>query len=135
MADTAFLVTLSANLNSASQGSTIVWNFDKYNPGNHYDVTTGMYTVPSAGYYSFSVAKRGNHAHGTVYLIVDGARVAWTDGYNPDHSVPQGTSTVILKLIAGQKVWIENRESNVVYGIEPSGFMWSWFTGYMLFPL
>ena len=84
----------------------------------------------------FSVTKSGNENSGTSFILVDEVRYAeidletiYSDGY------PDGSATINIELTAGQIVRVENIISTVVYGTDPSGYLYSWFTGHLLYAL
>ena len=57
-------------------GDPIVFNVAPLNPGGHYDVTTGIYTVPIDGIYEFSLHLLClNDNQYLAYLEVDDTRV------------------------------------------------------------
>ena len=51
--DTSFLA--SFDYHPGTQEDPIVFNVAPLNPGGHYDVTTGIYTVPVDGVYEFTL--------------------------------------------------------------------------------
>ncbi len=69
--------------------------------------------------------------------MVDQDRFAYAAerGLDTGSSTPTGTMTINLELTAGQVVRVENDLSTLIYGTHSSGYLQSWFTGYMLFAL
>ena len=51
--DTSFLA--SFDYHSGTPADPIVFNVAPLNVGGHYDITTGIYTVPTDGVYEFSL--------------------------------------------------------------------------------
>ena len=68
--------------------------------------------------------------------MVDEARYAEIDleTINSD-GYPDGSATINIELTAGQIVRVENIISTVVYGTDASGYLYSWFTGHLLYAL
>ncbi len=83
--------------------------------------------------FRFAVSKFGNNYYGQFYILVDGARVAIGRDYTPCHVDQQGTATINLYLTAGQQVQVENSGSTYVFGTDSTSFLYSWFTGYLLY--
>jgi len=53
-------------INNVSGGTTIVLNSTKHNNGNHYSTTTGKFTAPINGLYSFQFSFYVKNASGTA---------------------------------------------------------------------
>ena len=51
--DTSFLASFDHH--PGTPGDPIVFNVAPLNPGGHYDVTSGIYTVPVDGVYEFTL--------------------------------------------------------------------------------
>ena len=82
------------------------------------------------------MTKQGNDYSGSFFFLVDEVRYAVTDAYIGDLNFsPSGSSTINVELVAGQLVRIENHGSTELYGIDSTGFMFSWFTGHLLYAL
>ena len=80
--------------------------------------------------------KEGNQYYGSFYLLVDEVRYAYKDAYfGNDNGAPSGSATINIELTAGQVVRIENIGSTTIYGTDSSGFIYSWFTGHLLYAL
>ena len=72
---TSFLA--SFDYDPGTPGDPIVFNVAPLNPGGHYDVTSGIYTVPIDGAYEFMFhiwLQDHNAFH--AYLDVDNVRVS-----------------------------------------------------------
>ena len=84
----------------------------------------------------FSVVKFGTNYYGSFYLRVDDARYALVEVFaGSSDSNPLGSATINIELTAGQVVHIENVGSTSVYGTNSAGFIYSWFTGHLLYAL
>ncbi len=82
----------------------------------------------------FSVTKRGNNYYGAFYFLVDEQEYAYKDYWFHEVNVtPSGSATISLELRAGQTVRVENIGSSGVYGSRDPGFLYSWFTGDLLY--
>ena len=85
----------------------------------------------------FLVVKCGEkNNQGSFYVLVDEVRYAYVDEYyaNSD-SNPAGPATMNIALTAGQVVRIENDGSTALYGTNSASYIYSWFTGHLLYPL
>ena len=90
--------------------------------------------VPSPLVFRFSASKIGNGHSGTFFFLVDD-KPAFSYLHTAEVN-PSGSATINLRLSAGQVVQIQNIASTKIYGTAPSfGFMYSWFTGYLLYVL
>ena len=70
----AFLATI--DIGSFAPTNPIVFDLPLINPGNHYDPTTGIYTVPIDAIYQFIFQYRTlNDNSADAFLEVDGDRV------------------------------------------------------------
>ena len=63
-------------------------------------------------------------------IDVDGKIVSYTKHSDPDNTRQTSEMTVVLSLEKGQKVSITNDISGTVHGA--TGFMYTWFCGYMI---
>ena len=63
-------------------------------------------------------------------------RFAYVEEYGGNSDLdPSGTATINIELTAGQIVRIENAGSTAIYGTNSPGYMYSWFTGHLLYAL
>ena len=96
----AFLAGISADiLNVTGDGTayTIVFNTEVYDQNNDFNSTTGVFTAPVAGRYSFActvlfAGLTSSHTSGTVYLVASnrtplGAILSPAAQYNPGNSL------------------------------------------------
>ena len=83
----------------------------------------------------FSVVKHGNYYSGAFYILVDKARYAFVNEFANTNSTPLGSATINIELTAGQVVRIENDWSTRIYGTDSDGYIYSWFSGHLLYAL
>ena len=117
-------------------GATMLWDDVRFDPGNNYDKVTGTYTAPYDGYYQFSITQRGKRGDFLTYVDGVSAHRCWNHDHD-GHST-QASCTMVIKLLAGQRVHIRNIASTVTQSLQVSNdwtALNSWFTGHMLFPL
>ncbi|XP_069110171.1 complement C1q-like protein 4 [Argopecten irradians] len=99
---------------------TIVTNY-----GNGYDSRHGHFTAPVSGLYAFAITILSNKNESSIHaaIIRDGhiVGVAFGNGYEYDSA----TKLVVLRLQAGQMVWVEHyldRPGYQLYGNNESTF-------------
>nr|KAG5709036.1 hypothetical protein BaRGS_004675 [Batillaria attramentaria] len=91
-----------------------------YNDGNAYDASTGVFTAPYAGTYIFCAQLFTDGSvteHPFVDIEVNGttiARMAFEigGGDTPDAAEDSDSTTVTVKLQAGDRVWVASEEGN-----------------------
>jgi hypothetical protein len=122
------------NLNHGSSPTTYVWNLTQHNIGNHYNTTTGRFTVPVAGRYFFSVEALQNVGASSyytrVYLFKNGA--LYIDGLNS--ALLQGNYgkvhiNAVVEAAANdyfETVFVSNNGAAYVYAT------YSYFSGHLL---
>ncbi len=130
--DAVFLATIGEEEFDISNAEVIMWNMPVINLGGHYDVVTGAFTAPIDGYYYFNVQKESNNNKATLYYVKEGIRLAFVQAYMEYDSIPLSTSSIILELQAGERVQIENVDSNIIYGTLDATIYKSWFMGFLL---
>ena len=81
------------------------------------------------------MTKLGSSSFGAFFFLVDEERFAFEDEWNKTDDSTSGSATINMELRAGQIVRIENYGSLLIYGTDPSGYMFSWFTGHLLYAL
>ncbi|KAH3888388.1 uncharacterized protein LOC127846668 [Dreissena polymorpha] len=102
------------------------------NEGGGYNVNHGIFTAPVTGYYLISTSILHSPQSNPLKAVImhNGALIAIAYG-SPGVS-DQGTQTVVLKVTAGEQVWIGNRDSSNVYVV---GSSYSSFSGFLLHQL
>ena len=119
-------------------GGIMHWDDVRFDPGNNYDKVTGAYTAPYDGYYQFSITKRTAGYSSSFLTLVDGVSIHNCFDLPHDQSRSQSSCTVVIKLLAGQRVQIRNFSGTVIQSLQTQrGWTWvnSWFAGHMLSPL
>ena len=96
---------------SPPKGQPVVFSSVISNIGHGYNSTTGKFTAPVNGTYSFT-AQLCTYYGKTGYfsLVLDGSRVTVVANYDHDYTTTVST-TVPLFLEQGQKVWIQTAYS------------------------
>ncbi len=79
------------------------------------------------------MVKNGNNYYGDFWFVVDNNRVAYMEMYEDTDATPTPSATINLELTAGQIVRIESNVSTEIYGTHADGFIFSWFTGFLMF--
>ena len=133
--DFTFLAGISAN-DVSPIPTPIVFDDHKINLGDHYNPTTGIYTVPLDGIYEFYVQiesyQDSNNDWG-FEIVVDGEDVSYTrhdaSGSSASNEAVSACLTVLVHLSAGQEVWVET----ILEGLfGSSNEMYSWFSGHLI---
>ncbi|KAK3096262.1 hypothetical protein FSP39_025072 [Pinctada imbricata] len=98
------------------QEKTIKFDQVMYNDGKHYNPTTGVFTAPSAGVYSFywSTLTVNGHFMSSV-LTVNGSPTlgALSDGRGGS-SYDSGSNLAVLRLGVGDRVWVEQQAGGYI---------------------
>lgn len=131
----AFTAYLNSSLFHLGAGQTIKYDKVLTNEGSHYSGITGVFSCPVDGVYVFSffIDQWGEATHLLASLVVDGIKqVQGVANPTQLHQDVQGGNVAILRLRAGQRVWIEN--------YHPNGHVWAsdrnrydTFSGFLLF--
>ncbi len=112
-----------------------MFNRTRYNYGSHYSTRTGKFTAPVTGLYLITSQLNGRKNTAQYHLRVDGNPVTYTDEEDEQDSDGHvmGYTTVVLKLNAGQQVWIYPHfgGSDTVLGCYGAQ-MFSWFGAHLL---
>ena len=91
---------------SPPAGQPLVFSSVLSNIGNGYSSSTGKFTAPVNGTYSFTVQLCVSTNHGATFgLVLDGTTITYFYDYEHDHATTFST-TVPLFLKQGQKVWV-----------------------------
>ena len=111
-----------------------MFDVTRFNLGENYDVTTGIYTAPINGIYSFSINMTGRSDDTFGFsLRAEGAAGAFTMNTDLDgHGFASTGLSVPLHLTAGQEVWVSPYQvEEGIWGAETT-IMESWFGGYLI---
>src|SRR5690606_12053012 len=88
---------------SATTYTTIVFDQTEYNYGSAYNTSTGEFTAPIDGVYTFSVNQTVGTTPGALAFYVNGNRIRRGNVFNVTGNIPNPIA-VDLKLSAGDKV-------------------------------
>ncbi len=110
-----FLAYLSSNVKDRSY-KPIVFDAEKYDYSNNYNTATGVYTVPYSGLYLIHARVYGMDKSASHYIRVDGDDVTYTYEYDPDDIWQTGSTSIVLHLVAGQKVTVDPTFSGTIWG-------------------
>ena len=108
----AFSAYLDHILDHLTTGHLVKCNQVLVNAGNAYNTITGLFTVPQTGVYllTFTINSHANHTWVRTYVklvsnnrnIIDAVSILRVNG-----SDQMGGNTAIVKLSAGESVWLE----------------------------
>ena len=131
--ESAFSVYLSHEEKSLSHNHILKFDGVVLNNGNDYKPTTGIYTVPVTGIYVFHFYIETYSTEKLIAaLMVDGVQQSSAIvEVRGDPSSLSGGNTLVIRLVAGQSVWIENRNDNQDY-YGSSEYRLTTFSGYYL---
>ncbi len=107
---------MSRRVQAPSGNSPIIFDREEYDFGNNYNTRTGVYTVPYSGLYLIHVRVYGRDKDAGHYIRVDGDDVTYTSAYDPDHSSQSGSTSIVLHLVAGQKVTVDPHFTGTIHG-------------------
>ena len=99
-------------------GGIMHWDDVRLDPGNNYDNETGAYTAPYDGYYQFSITKRTAGYSSSFLTLVDGVSIHNCFDLPHDQSRSQSSCTVVIKLLAGQRVQIRIFSGTVIQSLQ-----------------
>jgi len=94
-----------------SPGYTVKFNRVHLNDGNGYNTHTGAFTAPMSGVYLFTYHWNSHYSSTYLELIVDDLQqaAAFSHPY-PNHVETMVGQTVIIRVNAGQSVWVEEKQ-------------------------
>ena len=105
----AFYVRRTSIWGPVATKQPIPYDLVNMNIGAAWDIDTYMFTAPVGGIYHFDYAHEG----GIVFLISNGNR--YQEVSIDSSSSNTGSSGATIQLQAGDQVWIELYENNVLY--------------------
>lgn len=121
-----FQSSLTKTMTNMKNEETVIFDDVSLNEGKAYDRTTGIFTAPSDGFFSFTWATLTKGGHYFITEIVhNGQRMAYNhnDGRGID-IYSMSTSHANIKMKNGDKVWIRTHGNlgQYVYGANYCNF-------------
>jgi hypothetical protein len=112
------------------RGINDVVKFDKirFNRGQCYNPSTGVFTAPRKGLYHFSCAIIANASHQVHYQLNKNDAV-YIKGYSNKSGYATSTINDVIEMKKGDRVYIKHRSSNYE---EINGHYHSTFSGYFI---
>lgn len=115
--DVAFHVYLKNSI-SYLQHNQIIKYYDTVitNIGEGYDTTTGKFTAPVDGVYSFTwtyMPKKGAKAY--ICGFVDGKQIVWTGMHDQSATLTGTTGHLVVRIKKGSKFWTPNVAKYIIY--------------------
>ncbi|XP_061177032.1 complement C1q-like protein 3 [Saccostrea echinata] len=112
------------------KNTIVVFGAVTLNSGNAYDSTTGKFTAPDDGIYSFMwtiLTKGGNYFNTKIVLNGNFIGYNYADGVSGSSNWASGSSSAVIKMRKNDKVWIST------YSEEKYAYSeWSSFSGFRL---
>jgi len=112
-------------------GLQVVFNSTYINVGNHFNTSTGLFTAPVDGLYSFSGSVYTNGSISQMWLVVNGNRASATDYVQPSSGIFCMLGATSIHLIAGDTVGLHPYAGNATIDIIQNNNH-SWFKGHLL---
>ncbi|XP_062619332.1 uncharacterized protein LOC134280897 [Saccostrea cucullata] len=124
----ALLSTIQENLGSRA---AVVFGKVTQNSGNAYNATTGKFTAPEDGLYSFQwtiLTRGGQYFH--TEIVLNGNIIGYNhvDGTSGSSHWASGTSSAVIKMKKKDEVWIRTHGDAGKFAYQS----WSSFTGFKL---
>lgn len=121
---------MKSDLTNRPKGSVVIYNDVVTNEGDGYNPSTGIFTAPTEGLYSFSWTTTASaNKYFFTYLDVNGNNIARNHaGLNT--VTFSASQTVVVHLKTHDKVNIKVQDNYVGQLIRGSG--WSTFSGFMI---
>ncbi|XP_053373711.1 complement C1q and tumor necrosis factor-related protein 9A-like isoform X2 [Mercenaria mercenaria] len=124
----AFTAGLSAHLTKLGHNQPIIFDNIVTNIGQAYSGTTGVFTAPKDGvYYFVATILSFSGQYVETEIVKNGESMVRLYSQGKFHD--QGTSGVVLQLIASDEVWVRNMRTN---GENVHGSNWSTFSGFQI---
>ena len=111
-----FLAYLSADVEVESTNDPILFDREKYDYGDNYNPSTGIYTVPYDGQYEIHVRVNGLDFDACHMIRVDGNQVTYTSRYDPDESNQASSTSIVIPLVTGQELTVNPCFIGTVHG-------------------
>ncbi|XP_061195619.1 heavy metal-binding protein HIP-like [Saccostrea echinata] len=125
----AFNALLTADQKRPAKRAVIIFKKVTLNSGNAYDATTGKFTAPADGIFSFTWTIATNSGHLLSTEIVNNDKpVSYNhvNGRHGNHNYETGSTTANIEMKKNEKVWIRAYEDGYA---RPT---WSSFSGFQL---
>ncbi|XP_062582158.1 complement C1q tumor necrosis factor-related protein 3-like [Saccostrea cucullata] len=128
----AFHARTSKTLTNLASNAVVVFGKVTLNVGSAYDGTTGKFTAPRDGIYSFTwtgVTSAGSWFN--TVIVHNNNLIAYNiaDGNAGSRTMSAGSATAIIKMKKGDKVWIRPKGGQARFGYGD----WCSFSGFQLF--
>ena len=124
-----------ARRTSSQVTGTVVFDTVMLNQGSHYNNSTGIFTAPIAGLYSFSFNVLSDNNGGNSYfatsLYKNGSGYAKVQNRTEDDNDFGSGMSIIASLAATDTVQVVQHNVNV-YGTASSDENMTWFSGYLV---
>ncbi|XP_052678292.1 heavy metal-binding protein HIP-like [Crassostrea angulata] len=123
----AFQSSLTKQLENMKNQETVIFDKVSLNEGNAYDKTSGIFTAPLDGIYSFTwtiLTTAGKYF--LTEIVLNGKKVVLnhTDGRGHNGG-PMSTSHANIKMKKGDKVWIRTHSTSGLF----AHANWCFFSG------
>ncbi|XP_077996967.1 caprin-2-like [Glandiceps talaboti] len=129
----AFSMARDTSYGPFKEDAVIPFEVEFANHGGHFDITTGIYTVPIKGFYilMFNVYKNElNEGGPMVFLMVNDVIILRADECCTADDWDSASNGLILPLNAGDEIYLLLAAGRIASG---SGFRETTFTGALLF--
>lgn len=113
----AFTATRTQSL-SFRTDTTLVFSNAPTNIGGGYHAVNGVFTAPLGGVYVFicKITEGQNSEGPTIYFVKNGASQGSNVGNEgPTNSFRSSSSSIVLELIPGDRVWVKVVGSSLYY--------------------